>query len=208
MSTDYRFALLTNGSIFSQLVVECLLLKRFPPALVALPEYAPADVEACGAFNIQPPSPQRKIIALLPDVPFVYAPESSLRVLIESLEQFAIEFILVACWPYLLDTSIYQCADRPALNLHPSLLPDFRGPDPLNQQISSQQTNFGVTLHMLNGKFDQGDIIAQSTFKIPQTELNLVRLQQDCALLGVELFVEAINKYTGEGWQPIPQGCV
>jgi methionyl-tRNA formyltransferase len=116
--------------------------------------------------------------------------------------------MLVACWPYLIDSSIYQCVDKAALNLHPSLLPDHRGPDPLNQQLAMRETKLGVTLHLLNDKFDQGDIVAQAAFELAETEMDLARLQQDCAILGVELFIEATNKFAGEDWQPIPQACV
>ena len=69
------------------------------------------------------------------------------------------------------------------------------------------ETNFGVTLHLLNDKFDQGDIVAQAAFEVAETELELARLQRDCAILGVELFIEATNNFAGESWQPVPQAC-
>jgi methionyl-tRNA formyltransferase len=71
-----------------------------------------------------------------------------------------------------------------------------------------RETKLGVTLHLLNDKFDQGDIVAQAAFEVAEAELNLARLQQDCAILGVELFIEATNNFADEGWEPIPQTCV
>ena len=207
MKADSRFALLTNGSAFSRYVAESLLASRYLPSLIALPDYPPADTATNENFNIQAVSPQPKIITLLPGIPVVYAPASNSRALIQYLGKLDIDYILVACWPYLIDTSIYRCPHKAALNLHPSLLPAYRGPDPLNQQISNRETKLGVTLHLLNDKFDQGDIVAQAGFKVADTELALDHLQRQCAILGVELFIHALNDFSGEGWRPVPQGC-
>ncbi len=207
MRSDCRFALLTNGSDFSRRVVECLVASHCLPDLIAFPEYPPAVIEHNSQFNIEPTSPKPEIIALLPDTPVLYAPASDPQALIDGLQQTATEFILVACWPYLIDSSIYQCASKAALNLHPSLLPDYRGPDPLRQQLSRRETKFGVTLHLLDDKFDQGDIVAQAGFEVAATELDLARLQQECAVVGVELFIAAIDNFAGQEWKPIPQAA-
>lgn len=53
------------------------------------------------------------------------------------------------------------------LNLHPSLLPEYRGVDPLFQQLLDGKREFGVTLHQVNTAVDEGPILEQQTFSGP-----------------------------------------
>lgn len=48
------------------------------------------------------------------------------------------------------------------LNIHPSLLPAYRGADPLSWQVVDQVKNVGVTVHRLSERYDEGQILAQS----------------------------------------------
>jgi len=196
MKPEGRFALLTNGSDFSQRVVETLVSSQCLPSLIALPEYPPAHTQSNHSFNIQSLPAQPVIVSLLPGIPVVYAPKSNSRALIASLGQFSIDFILVACWPYLIDSSIYLRARKASLNLHPSMLPGYRGADPLTRQLADQAPNFGVTLHLLNDRFDRGEIVAQASIEVDESELGLAYLQQQCALVGVGLFIDALDKFT------------
>jgi hypothetical protein len=51
-----------------------------------------------------------------------------------------------------------------AINFHPSLLPEFRGPYPLINGLLARQTRWGVTCHKLAPEFDAGDVLAQRAF--------------------------------------------
>ena len=62
----------------------------------------------------------------------------------------------------------FQCA----LNVHPSLLPQWRGANPLQQAILSSEKCTGVTVQTIAPKFDRGEIVAQSSpITIGQKEL-------------------------------------
>ena len=120
------------------------------------------------------------------------------------LQQQEIEFILVVCWPYLIDEEVINSVSKGALNLHPSLLPNFRGPDPVGEQLEAFDVKFGVTLHLLNSQFDQGDIVAQAELPHPQDLYQRVSLERACAQLGSRLFIDALNGYDA-GWRTTPQ---
>jgi methionyl-tRNA formyltransferase len=203
MSTDSRYALLANGANFSCQVLDQLKAIGFPPNLVVLPEYPPAKQATHKNFDIELSSPH--FISQIADIPIEYAPQAKQHSLIEIFQQHAIDFMLIACWPYLIDQSVYQRPIKAALNLHPSLLPEYRGPDPLNRQIAGLETSIGITLHLLNARFDQGDIVDQASFEVSNEELELTLLEQRCAVVGVALYVNAIKTFGTDSWNPIPQ---
>ncbi len=47
------------------------------------------------------------------------------------------------------------------LNIHPSLLPEYRGGNPYSHVIINNEKETGVTLHFMNERFDEGDIVSQ-----------------------------------------------
>ena len=57
-----------------------------------------------------------------------------------------------------------------AINFHPSLLPDFRGPYPLVNGLMGQSTRWGASCHKLAREFDSGDILAQQAFEVAAEE--------------------------------------
>ena len=57
-----------------------------------------------------------------------------------------------------------------AINFHPSLLPQYRGPYPQVQGLLDQQTQWGITCHKLAPTFDSGDILAVQRFDLTADE--------------------------------------
>ncbi len=78
-------------------------------------------------------------------------------------------------------------------NIHPSLLPKYRGPTPIATPLIRGDVETGVTIIKLIKKLDAGPIIAQKKFKIPPFERqpDLINKLTD---LAYELFVKTINK--------------
>jgi methionyl-tRNA formyltransferase len=199
-----RFALLASGANFSCEVLQALQRKNYPPVLLVLPEYPPAQPQSNPNFETAVDTPRRRLLALAQGIEVGYAPASRQPELAALIRQRAIDFILVACWPYLIGTALIESPRWAAVNMHPSLLPDFRGPDPIRQQLAGQTPSFGVTLHLLNDEFDRGDIIAQAELTDIEANPGPACLERRCAVLGVELFIEAMNQYA-RGWRPVRQ---
>jgi methionyl-tRNA formyltransferase len=57
-----------------------------------------------------------------------------------------------------------------AVNFHPSLLPEARGPYPAFQAILEKRRTWGVTCHKLEPRFDVGDILDAEAFELSETE--------------------------------------
>ncbi|HHO58854.1 MAG TPA: hypothetical protein ENJ64_01330 [Thiotrichales bacterium] len=81
----------------------------------------------------------------------------------EVLQQCAgyrIDVILMACYSRRLPMEIATLAAKGCFNLHPSLLPAFRGPEPIFWQLKNGSET-GVSWHCVTPVFDAGDIVAQ-----------------------------------------------
>jgi methionyl-tRNA formyltransferase len=200
---DPRFALFLNGSNFACEVLQALQQSNVCPSLLVLPEYPPAMRSAPAGEMLSQTLPRRRL--LQPGtIEIAYAPRAQQVQCAHLLRQHKIEFLLVACWPYLIDRLLLESATKAAVNLHPSLLPAYRGPDPIGAQLSCAEPHPGVSLHLLNAQFDQGDIVAQAELESGQAASDRASLERRCAVLGSELFIGALNGYDA-GWNLLPQ---
>lgn len=71
------------------------------------------------------------------------------------------DIILVACFPYLLPPYVFQHTIYGAFNIHPSLLPAYKGPLPLFWQFYFGEMKSGVSIHEIDASFDTGNIVLQ-----------------------------------------------
>ena len=197
-----EFALLTSGAHFSCGVLQALLRRGYRPRLLVLPTYPPPAKPTATAIEVDN-GPASSICSIGENIETAYAPRVRQREAAASIARRGIEFLLVACWPYLIDREFAASASGAALNLHPSLLPKYRGPDPLPQQLAAGDGRFGVTLHLLDQRFDCGDIIAQAELTETCGDLNLRELESRCAELGALLFIDALSAWPH--WNPQPQ---
>jgi methionyl-tRNA formyltransferase len=70
--------------------------------------------------------------------------------------------LVVAGYPKLINIDIIKYFSGRAVNVHPSLLPDYRGSDPIRRSILNDSNRFGFTIHQLTENFDQGRILIQN----------------------------------------------
>ncbi len=92
---------------------------------------------------------------------------------VERVRQLAPDFLFSAMFRQMLKRELLQVPRRGALNLHPSLLPKFRGRAPINWALIEGETETGVTLHYMVEKADRGDIVAQRAIAIEEDDTAL-----------------------------------
>lgn len=120
------------------------------------------------------------------------------------LAQLSPDLIVVAAFGQILPTTILKAATLGCLNIHPSLLPKYRGAAPISRAIMAGETVTGVTIIMLDEGMDSGDILLQEETPIRPGE-TFGSLHDRLSLLGAELLVKTI-RYLGEGLlTPVPQ---
>lgn len=109
---------------------------------------------------------------------------------VERLESMQPDLLLVAGWPERLGKDVRGAARLGAVNCHPSLLPRYRGRDPLFWAILDGEREVGITLHRMTGELDAGPILMQRAVPVPEgaTSASLAELVDRAgAALAVEL---------------------
>ena len=86
---------------------------------------------------------------------------------LDALRALEPDLIAVSCFPRRLPASLLEIAPLGAINLHPSLLPAYRGPDPLFWIFRDGERRAGVTVHLMTAEFDAGDILGQQALDLP-----------------------------------------
>ena len=88
----------------------------------------------------------------------------------EQVRDLAPELILVYSYSMLLHAEVLCIPRRGAINIHGALLPEYRGPNPMQWALLNGETETGVTLHYMTTECDAGDIIAQRRVPILFTD--------------------------------------
>ena len=90
---------------------------------------------------------------------------------------------------HLIPENVLALAPLGAFNLHPSLLPAYRGRAPVNWVLVNGERETGVTLHHMVARADAGDIVGQRAVAIDDSD-NALTLYRKLVPLGVELVEE------------------
>jgi methionyl-tRNA formyltransferase len=77
------------------------------------------------------------------------------------------DLLVVACWPWRLPPAVLAVPRLGALNLHPSPLPELRGPEPLFWAFHEGRAQTAVTLHWMDAGLDTGPIALQRALDLP-----------------------------------------
>ena len=83
-----------------------------------------------------------------------------------SLKKNNINLICLAGYMKILSSQFIKKFGRPILNIHPSLLPKYKGLDTHKKVLKSKDKFTGATVHLVNSKLDAGKIILQKKVRI------------------------------------------
>ncbi len=134
-----------------------------------------------------------------------YTPDSK-KALSELFAQTSFEsrIGLVIDYGIIIQADVIESFPLGILNSHFSLLPQWRGADPLSFAILSGQKQTGVSLMRINEKMDEGPLLAQATYDIPD---NMTTPELTDALIELSYYTlqEIIPLYLKEEIEPLPQ---
>lgn len=125
-----------------------------------------------------------------------------------ALRELGPDVLCVACFPRLLPSALLEIPRHGALNVHPSLLPWYRGPAPLFWVFHDGLEHAGVTVHLMNAQADGGDIVAQAPLVLPDG-ITYDAAEQLCAEEGGRLLAGALDAIAAGRLerQPQPHGA-
>jgi methionyl-tRNA formyltransferase len=122
----------------------------------------------------------------------------------EKLAEYAPDALCVACFARKLPASLLSLPRLGALNVHPSLLPDNRGPDPLFWTFWRGDEATGVTIHLMDERLDTGPILTQQGEPVPDG-MTEAALEARLATLGGELLNRSLDALADGSTHPQPQ---
>ena len=180
-----------------------------------------------GLIITAPDKPKDRKMILTPPPVKVFAQKHNLKII--QPERLAVkppsggltakpfDLFIVASYGKIIPKSILDIPKFGALNVHPSLLPKFRGPSPIQSFILSGEEKTGVTIMLMDEQVDHGQILSQKEFgnKIPASpagksnlkskNLNAKELEEKLAELGEQLLVDTIPKWISREIKAVEQ---
>jgi methionyl-tRNA formyltransferase len=116
---------------------------------------------------------------------------------ISALAAYQPDVICVACFSKRIPRAILDIPRLGCLNVHPSLLPTNRGPEPLFWTFHEGGQQTGVTIHLMDEGMDTGQIVAQEVVEVPDG-ITYAQLEAQCAESGGRLLARSVlDLYNG-----------
>ncbi len=137
-------------------------------------------------------------------LPYFYYTQDDTAGLINFIERIQPNLGCVVSMNHLLPTDVLKMPQLGFINLHPSLLPDLRGPHVWTWLYYYNDSRGGVTLHRLDALEDHGDILKQADFPI-FNGMPPDLLVSTSANLGAELLLEGLYEMTEGTLETHPQ---
>lgn len=122
----------------------------------------------------------------------VNAPE-----VVAALESFKPDVVVSAAYGQFLGSRLLALAPKGAINVHPSLLPKYRGAAPVAWAIARGETVTGVTILRMTRQMDAGDLILQESHPIHPDD-TAATLEKRLADLGADLLMRVLGLLSGE----------
>ena len=113
----------------------------------------------------------------------------------KSLDGFKTEFGVLAAYGKIIPSDVLRRFSGGIINLHPSLLPKYRGPAPIEAAILNGDKTTGVSIMKLVEKMDAGPVYAQKVVSLDGTE-DRTLLYQKLAVEGAQLLVKKLPLVT------------
>lgn len=120
------------------------------------------------------------------------------------LSQFYCDIFVVVAYGKLIPRSIFSIPPLQTINLHPSLLPKYRGAAPVEWALCNGEHQTGVTVQLINDELDAGDIVLQSPVTIAPNE-TAQDVYEKILPLGADMLIKAIKGLHLGTIKPMPQ---
>lgn len=117
----------------------------------------------------------------------------------KELAAFNLDYNIVAAYGLIIPDEILSTPRHGSINVHPSLLPKYRGASPIEYQVLADEKNIGVTIMLMDAEMDHGPILAQTEIKRPRVLPDAIELEKALVEIGGELLAETlIAHFAGE----------
>ena len=193
--------------VFAAIVLEMLSKSKFKPAAVVTEPDKPV-----GRKQILTP-PAVKVVAQKYNIPILQpekirnlklplGPELGVEGEIRNLKP---DLMILAAYGQMIPSEILNIPTFGSLNVHPSLLPKYRGASPIQTAILNGDKETGVTIILMDEKVDHGPIITNDKKLITNNKITTEELSKELAEFGAELLIKTLPKWLAGEIRPMPQ---
>ncbi len=167
-----------------------VLDKKFGLALVVTTEKNPGDAipKFCIANNIE----------------YIYTDSLSEPAFMDKLKAIGAKLAVLASLRLFIPDEILNSFELGIINIHPSLLPKYRGPTPVQTALLNGDTSTGVSIIKLDSEIDHGPILARVEERIEQND-TADSLYTRLFKIGGELLLDVLPKYISGDLKPTDQ---
>jgi len=123
---------------------------------------------------------------------------------IEILRSFSPDYLVVVAYGLILPQSVLDIPKIAPVNLHASLLPEFRGPAPIHQAMLLGRKNTGNTVMLMSKGMDEGDMLAVGQTPITDND-DLGSLHDRLSLEGATLLAKTLKEFAAGRIRPVSQ---
>lgn len=147
-------------------------------------------------------SPSVKVLATRHNIP-VWQP-TKLKDVADDIRALGTPAGVLVSYGKIIPQSIIDLFTPGIINVHPSLLPKYRGPSPIESAIKNGDAQTGVTIMQLSAAMDAGPLYAAKTHPLKGTETR-PELYHALADIGTNLLLETLPSILNGSLQPTPQ---
>ena len=186
-SKTISYAFFGTGAL-AESVLASLVRSGYIPSLVVTKPDSPSG------RHMQLTAPHIKTWATLKEIE-VFQPETLKDLPSNSpLHTRTFDIFIVASYGKIIPEAILNIPTHGVLNVHPSLLPLYRGPSPIESVLLDGNMTTGVSIMKLDKEMDHGPILVQNAFTI-DPEATAGRLEVSCGQEGGELLASILASY-------------
>jgi methionyl-tRNA formyltransferase len=159
------------------------------------------------AVVTQPDKPVKRSKELLPSPVALFCEKENLTVfkteiftgdLISGLKNLDADVFITFAYGVILKKDFFTVTRLGGINIHPSLLPELRGPSPIQTAIMLGKKSSGITIQTIKLKVDSGDILKQAVFDINESD-DALTIEKKVSGLSAELILDVLKDFE-KGW--------
>ena len=174
---------------FAVTILQALIDAHMPPiAIVTAP-----DKPAGRGHHLS--SPPIKELADKNHIPTLQPEKLRDEAFLETLRNYAADIFVIAAYGKILPASLLDIPHKGTINVHPSLLPQHRGPSPIQSAILAGDDAMGVTLMLTDKEMDHGPILMNYELRITNQGITYTELHNKLAEWGGRLLIETLPKW-------------
>jgi methionyl-tRNA formyltransferase len=196
-------------------------MKDIKIAFFGTPDFSVVILDELNKAGIKPAlivtgqdKPQGRKLVVTPPPVKIWATENSVNFsqpekldndFIEWIKIEGFDLFIVAAYGKIIPKDLLAIPKHGSLNVHPSLLPRFRGASPIESQILADEKKVGVSIMLLDEKMDHGPILASENYEPENWPPRASRLEIDLAHVGGKVLSRVLMGWVNGDIAPVEQ---